>query len=88
MSDLIFKFDEWMTTSSKADLFPITYSIEEHYNFEENKRYFLVYLTVLEEKIHQSEKYTETFVKAEEYAKKMIIKFFNDFKTSIDKITK
>lgn len=75
--------DEWIITYYTSRLKPISFIIEEHHNIETNKKYYIYYITVLEEKIHQSENYAKTLEEANSKSLRMIKKFLEDFNASV-----
>ena len=80
MADIQIQLNNWdtfLTTYDKKD-FPLSFTIEEHTNIETKDYYAIIYLNVLKEKIHQSEKYCKSFDEAEEIGKRMLSKFVDD----------
>lgn len=75
--------DEWIITFYSFKLKPISFIIEEHLNIENGKKYFMYYITVLEEKIHQSENYASSMEEATSKSLKMISKMLHDFNISV-----
>lgn len=76
--------NEWIITYYVSRLNPISFTIEEHLNVDTDEKYYIYYITVLGEKIHQSEHYAKTLEEANSKSLRMIKKFLEDFNTSVN----